>query len=164
MKIGVVSDSHGRAGPLRKALASLLARGAEAFVHCGDIGSSECIAALAEAGVPAYAVAGNMDRHVDQLQAEAERTGVHFSLDTVLMPLENGSYLAATHGSCSQTLRQLLSDKRFRYVCHGHTHRPRNERIGPTQVINPGALRHAHPTSVALLETETGRVEHIEVK
>lgn len=164
MMIGIVSDSHGKAGRLRKALSRLLARGAEAIVHCGDVGNRECIAALAEAKVPAYAVAGNMDRHVEVLQAEAEKCGVHFSCDTILVPLAGDAYLAATHGHRAETLEQLLADGCFAYVCHGHTHRPRNEKIGDTRVINPGALRHAHPHTAALLDTDADTVQHFDIK
>ena len=46
----------------------------------------------------------------------------------------------------------------FPYVCHGHTHRLRDDRIGDVRVINPGALNHPrnprHPT-IAVLDTAT---------
>lgn len=164
MKIGIVSDTHGRADRLGKALAVLSARGAEAVVHCGDIGGGECISALAEAGLPAYAVAGNMDRHIEQLQAQAGKTGVRFSRDTILVPLAGGAYLAATHGDRSGSLEELLASGQFPYVCHGHTHRPRNEKIGEARVINPGALHHARVHTAALLDTETDTVERLEIR
>ena len=163
MKIGIVSDSHAKADRLRRALTALIARGAQAVVHCGDIGSTACLDALAAAGVPAYAVAGNMDRHLDRLQAAARKGGVRLSLETVLLPLGGGSYLAATHGHEPATVAHLLAERRFAYVCLGHTHQVRDERVGTTRVINPGALHHAHPPTVALLDTDADTVEHIEV-
>lgn len=164
MKIGIVSDSHGKAALLRKAVATLLDAGAQAIVHCGDVGNSECVDVLAEAPVPAYAVAGNMDRHPERLKAQAEKTGVHFSRDTILVPIGQGEYLVATHGNRPETMRQLLEDGRFRYVCHGHTHLPRNERIGQVRVINPGALHHAHPRTAALLDSESDTVEFVQAE
>lgn len=164
MKIGIISDSHGKADRLRQAVRLLLERGAEAVVHCGDIGSGGCVDVLAQAGVPAYAVAGNMDRHLGRLQARAAEKGVHFSLDTVLVPIGSGSYLAVTHGNDDAVIRALTAEGRFAYVCHGHTHAIRDERFGHVRVINPGALHHARRHTAALLDTDADTVEHIEVK
>ena len=166
MKVGIVSDSHGRESRLAAALEVLVARGAEVVVHCGDIGSVECVWCLGAAGVPAYAVAGNMDRHADVLAAAAVQCGVNFSEAAVEVPLGDGSYLAATHGADQDLLAELTCGGQFPYVCHGHTHRARSERIGGTRVINPGALAHGRkprrPTA-ALLDTDTDTVEHIRV-
>ncbi len=164
MKIGIVSDSHGKARRLRQALAALVQQGARVLVHCGDVGSPECIAALGETGLDAYAVAGNMDRRIDRLTEQARQCGVRFSSECVVVPLGDGQYLAATHGNDPAGLARLLEDPNCPYVCHGHTHRARDERIGDTRVINPGALRHARPATVALLDTDTDTVEHIELK
>ena len=164
MKIGILSDSHGKAGRVRRALAELIQRGAEQVVHCGDVGSVECVAALAEAGVQAYLVAGNMDRHPEKLAKEAARTGVHFSEGSVVVPLAGGGRLAVTHGNDTSVIAKLLADPQVRYICQGHTHNPRDERIGEKRIINPGALRHTRQPSVALLDTDTDTLELIEVR
>jgi len=162
MKIGIISDSHGKAGRLRKALAALAERGAEAIVHCGDVGSRDCIAALGEADLPAHVVAGNMDRHLRRLAAEARAAGVHFEEDTIVIPLGEKGSLALTHGDRAETLEQLLVGGRFAYVCHGHTHERRDERIGSTRVINPGALSGQSPTA-ALLDSDCDTVEFLRI-
>ena len=166
MKIGIVSDSHGKAGPLRAAAAILVERGAEALVHCGDAGSLECVEALAAAGVPAYLVAGNMDRHFAHLSAAAAACGVTCQLDKIEVPLGDGRSLAATHGHIDTLLNELVLSERFAYICHGHTHRFRDDRFGPTRVLCPGALNHPkaprHPT-VLLLDTESDSVEQIRI-
>lgn len=149
---------------LARALSMLAERGAEAIVHCGDIGNDECITALSDTNLPTYAVAGNMDRHPRRLQSHADRNNIHFSPDTILVPLGGDKYLAATHGNNSRIMTELLGQNRFDYLCHGHTHQPRNEKIGPTRVINPGALRHAHPPTAAILDTDTDTVEHFAVR
>ncbi len=164
MKIGIVSDSHGAVAILRRALAMLAERGAEAIVHCGDVGSGECITALGETDLPAYAVAGNMDHHPGRLQTQADAENVHFSLDTILVPLGDDKYLAAIHGDDSRAMAELLEQGRFDYLCHGHTHQPRDEKIGRTRVINPGALRHAHPPTAAILDTNADTVELFAVR
>lgn len=164
MKVGIVSDSHGKADMLKRALSMLAERGAEAIVHCGDLGNGECITALGETGLPTYAVAGNMDRHLSRLRSQADGKNIHFSADTVLMPLGDDKYLAATHGNSARIMTDLLGRAGVDYICHGHTHQPRDEKIGPTRVINPGALRHAHPPTAAILDTDADTVEHFPVR
>ena len=64
------------------------------------------------------------------------------------------------------TLSALIASGQFPWVCHGHTHRTRDERIGKVRVINPGALKSPrdprHPT-VAVLDTEADMLEFIEL-
>ena len=166
MKIGIVSDTHGRSRRLRAALAELLDRGVEAIVHCGDVGSIGCAETLGEAGVPVYVVAGNMDRRsLGPLKAEADELGLHFNPEAIMLPLPDGRYLAATHGNDVTVLERLVEIDRVAYVCHGHTHRRRDEVIGDTRLINPGALAHARPrpTSCALLDTDTDALEFIDM-
>ena len=74
------------------------------------------------------------------------------------------SVLAAAHGSDSRVMAQLLAEGRVDYLCCGHTHQPRDEKIGSKRVINPGALRHAHPPTAAILDTDDDTVEHFPVK
>ena len=161
MKIGIISDSHGRTALLKSALDLLTTRGAERIVHCGDLGSADCLALLATAGVPAAAVAGNMDRRVAHLAETARSCGVSFSPDFVEVAFGDGQHLVATHGDNPALLDELIAGGQFPYVCHGHTHRMRDETIGGVRVINPGALRHprgARLHTVALLDTDTDKL------
>jgi hypothetical protein len=163
MKIGIISDTHGQAGRMKAAMEVLASRGVQAVVHCGDIGSAKCLELLASCGVPAYAVAGNMDRHVEDLELAAQRCGVNFAWEVVEVPIGGRRHLAATHGNDARVLGELVAGGQFPYVCHGHTHARRSERIGTVRVINPGALHHAHPRTLALLDTDADTVEHIVV-
>jgi len=70
MKIGILSDTHGNVTRTREALKILARHNVGAIVHCGDIGSMQCLMLLAESAPRVYAVAGNTDAH----QAD------HFSL------------------------------------------------------------------------------------
>ncbi|MHC4982381.1 MAG: metallophosphoesterase family protein [Planctomycetota bacterium] len=167
MIVGIVSDSHGKTKRLTAALEMFSARGAEMIVHCGDIGSPECVELLGSAPMPAYAVSGNMDRNVNELEAAAQRVGVAFSRRHLEAPVGKGKCLAVTHGDDGSLLEELIRCGRYSYVCHGHTHRRRDERRGSARVINPGSLRFPsgswHPT-VAILDTEADTVEHLRVR
>ncbi|MCJ7543028.1 MAG: metallophosphatase family protein [Phycisphaerae bacterium] len=155
MKIGILSDSHGQLKRLKSALEALQAAGAEALVHCGDHGSVECLAALAAPGLPCYTVAGNMDRSAEVLADAAKASGVCFDRRVVIVPLGDGRTLAAAHGNDAALLRQLVSSGRHAYVCCGHAHKFSDQRAGPVRVINPGALYHCRPYTVAVLDTAT---------
>ncbi|MFP4355955.1 MAG: metallophosphoesterase family protein [Phycisphaerae bacterium] len=168
MKIGILSDSHGNLERLEKAVSLLAEQQAEALVHCGDIVEPESFEVLASADVPAYAVAGNMDKQTEPLSQAAERTGVHFSPSAIEVPLGNGRFLVALHGDDETRLEEYIRSQQFPYVCHGHTHRVRNEQYDQARVINPGALykpkgpARGQPTCV-LLDTESDSVAVIEV-
>lgn len=159
MRIGILSDSHGQTALLATAVAALADRGAQAIVHCGDLGSPECLAALAYKGVSSHAVAGNMDSHqLRELVSSARQAGVEFSTELVAVEIGGGRHLAATHGHDEVLLDELIVGQQFPYICHGHTHRVRDDRYRGVRVINPGALHHCrrppHPT-IALLDTDT---------
>lgn len=155
MKIGILSDSHGQLKRLEAALEALRAAGVDVLVHCGDHGSVECLAALGACGLPCYTVAGNMDRHVDALADAAAAAGVCFDRRVVTVPLGDGRTLAAAHGSDAALLRELVSSGQHAYVCCGHAHKFSDQRAGPVRVINPGALHHCRPYTVAVLDTDT---------
>lgn len=167
MKIGIVSDSHSKRDRLQTALEMLRLRGCEAVVHCGDIGSSDCMRLLGESPMAAFAVAGNMDRHLFELDLTAREAGVTFHPATTEVPLGEGRFLVATHGHYQDVLDSLIAGEQFSYVCHGHTHRQRDEKIGQVRVINPGALkqpRQPRYASCALLDTEADTVEFLSVE
>jgi len=166
MKIGIVSDTHGKARRLAAALEAFAQRDVEAVVHCGDVGSVECVEMLGACGRPAYLVAGNMDRHAEQLRVTAERCGVNFSWEVVQVPIKDGELLVATHSHDEGLLGALIVGQQFAFICHGHTHRFRDEHIGRARLINPGALYHPrdHIRSVAVLDTQSGQLERIEIR
>ena len=167
MKIGLLSDSHHKTERLSRAIDLLVARGAEHLVHCGDVCEATDLLLFREALVPASVVAGNMDTHrIDALTEYAALAGIDFAMDSVAVEFAPGEHLIATHGHFFELLEELILGGAFPYVCHGHTHVPRDERIGRVRVLNPGAI--AHPRSkagatVALLDTDTDTCEWIAV-
>ena len=164
MRIGIVSDSHGKVERLSAAMGLFASRAVGAIVHCGDVGNTPCVKVLGDSGAEVYLVPGNVDRHLEDLQQVARDSGIHFGEEVQVVGLEEGQFLIATHGHDERILGELIAGGQFPYVCHGHTHRVRDERIGSVRVINPGALSHPrrprHPT-VAILDTGTDTLNHI---
>lgn len=175
MRIGILSDSHGKSQRLGRGIDLLIAARAEAIVHCGDIENPAGVKLLGDSGVASYLSAGNMDvSRFGRLQTAAESCGVIFAADFVAVPLDgaNGDgnceykkYLAATHGKDALLLDELIRDEAYRYVCHGHTHRTSDERIGSTRILNPGALYNPRGggRTVMLLDTDRDIVKIISV-
>lgn len=163
MQVGLLSDSHGNNDRLGQAAKLLLDHGAEVLVHCGDIVDENALHQLGKLHVPAYAVAGNMDRDLlKQLNLAAELARVVFAPDAVTLPLGDGRKLAATHGHHEQLLKDLAADPDVTYLCHGHTHRRRDERFGNTRVINPGSLykpKDRPSPGCMLLDTDTDTLQ-----
>jgi len=161
MIIGIVSDTHGDVMQLTHALEVFSHHQVQTIVHCGDVGSIECLRVLAKAAPKVYVVAGNMDRHAEELAAESLRLGIDFAWEAIQVPLDDERSLVATHGHDHKLLGELITDRQFPYVCHGHTHKTRDEVIDGVRVINPGALHNAKVHTLALLNTETDILEHI---
>jgi len=167
MKIGLVSDSHGKNKRLRRALAMLMERRVEAVVHCGDICKGKSVETLGAADVETYLVAGNMDRNVEALARAAERCGVRFCPICVEVPIGDGEHLIATHGDNQRLLDELAAGGQFRYICHGHTHRRRDERFGAVRVICPGSLYRPKAPPCrggAVLETDSDTLQFIDLE
>ena len=163
MVIGIVSDSHGKYARLKAALDVFAARGVDTIVHCGDIGSADCMEMLGHSGVDVYAISGNMDRHVSELSDIAAEMGINFGWEVIKVPIGDDKYLVATHGEDERLLGELLSEQQFPYLCYGHTHRKHDQKHGNTRLINPGALHHAKVHTVAILDTATDTLEFVEL-
>jgi len=164
VRIGIVSDTHGHAARLAVALEVFSAHHVERIVHCGDIGSAECVRALAGTGLPAHLVLGNVDLRGAGLEPAAEHAGVDLAGQVARVPIGGGRQLVATHGHDAAVMGQLIAGRQYPYVCHGHTHTVRDERIDGVRVINPGATRNAIGSTVAVLDTETDELRHIRIR
>ena len=159
MRIGILSDSHGRAERTADAVRALLDAGARMLIHLGDVETELVIDELA--GHDARLVFGNCDWNIDALRRYARQVGVR--VDDPMGSLEiDGVRIAFTHGHRSDLMRQAIANG-VEYLLHGHTHELRDERLESTRVINPGALFRASRYTVAMLEPETDRLEILEL-
>ncbi len=171
-RIGLLSDSHGRAKTTLRAVSVLAGAGVDRLIHLGDIGNIEVVDALLlphpdpkraarDELLPAHLVFGNVDWEAEELGLYARRVGVQ--VDHPMGRLEfDGASLYFTHGDNPHLMEQALA-RGATYLCHGHSHEVRDERIGPTRVVNPGALFRAVAYTVAVLDTATDRLEFFPV-
>ncbi|MHC5112800.1 MAG: YfcE family phosphodiesterase [Planctomycetota bacterium] len=157
--IGILADSHGRADTTARAVRALEDAGAEIFVHLGDIETEAVIDELV--GRRAHLVFGNCDYDADALARYARHVGVQ--VDGLVGHLEvGGRRITFTHGHIRSPMDEAIAAGDD-YLLHGHTHELRDERVGDTRVINPGALFRAVRYTAAVLDPERDQLEVLDV-
>lgn len=165
MRIGILSDSHGRTRIVKRAVAVLREAGARRLVHCGDVGNDDIIAELSI--LPAVFVWGNTDQPTTQSWEFAARLGVFVppAPPVELKVADKRVVVFHGHEPAFQSLVNRLSERKIadedapHYLLHGHTHVACDTRVGPTRVINPGALHRAATHTVALLDAEQDHLQ-----
>lgn len=166
MIIGILSDTHGQRGRTAQAIHLLQAAGAQAVLHAGDVGDAEILAQLGAAfglqGIPVHAVAGNVDGWDDAITRFPSAEGVRMHVTSADLEL-GGQRVFMTHGHHHQLLEQAIAAGRHNYVIHGHTHVRRDEQVGPTRVINPGAVQRSPEPGVAVLDLADGRLTFLDL-
>src|SRR5262249_11065388 len=137
MKVGIISDTHNQVERLVRALALLRSAGANTMIHCGDI--EDPIAVAPFAGFDAHFVFGNCDW--DQANLTSAMGEIGATLHGRFGHLEiEGVKLAFLHGDDTRLLHDVIASEAYAFVFHGHTHVAGERQVGPTRVINPGAL------------------------
>lgn len=129
IRIGVVSDSHGRFRPLERMVSQ--APDVAAWIHCGDYSDDGDDLAI-YTGVPVYSVRGNNDFMSDAPACRKVTIG--------------GVNIIAVHGhqwygdARLAKLRQLGREHEARLVLFGHTHRRFCRRDDDMAIVNPGSI------------------------
>lgn len=160
MKIGILSDTHNNLPATRAALELFRAEGVRRLYHCGDITAAPVV--MLFVGWDVHFVWGNVDHDRTDVEMALRRLGLAAPRLELRFTLD-GHACAMTHGHMG--LDSLIASGQFRYVFHGHTHTRRDELIGSTRVINPGALggRRPEDRSVAVLDVDTDTLRFLPV-
>ncbi len=159
MILGILSDTHDRLARTSRAVATLIAEGAEAIVHCGDLTGTSIVR---ECGVlPSYYVFGNNDFDEANLaRVMAEVGGVCLGRgDEVVI---GGRRVAVAHGDSIREVNRLAHASPD-YLLYGHSHIAADERRGDCRWINPGALHRADRWTVATLDLEADVLKFLEI-
>lgn len=166
-RIGLLSDSHGRASTTQHAVDELIRQEVELLIHLGDVGTVEVVDCLVtprpgdESPLPSRLVFGNVDWDAESLARYADGLGVSVDDPIGSLKLDHGE-LAFTHGHDASLMEEALA-RGVRWLCHGHSHRMMDEKRGRTRVVNPGALFRATSYTVAVLDTGTDDLQFLTV-
>ncbi len=172
MKLGVLSDSHGRATRIETALTLLERLGAEMFIHCGDVGEENALAALASRNV--RFVWGNTDFADAGMIRYAQRIGLTPPTRVPTLVEADNRVVAVFHGhepQFEQLARLATGDgfeafgaaarkRGYDAVLFGHTHQPMTVNAAGVRLLNPGALHRAATYTVATLDLATDEARH----
>jgi putative phosphoesterase len=148
MRVGVVSDTHGRFDP---ALTSLFS-GCDHILHCGDIGDERVVRRLEEIA-PVTAVLGNVD-YLTLAGRFPEIATIRLAGSRILV-----THLLGTPEEPIEPVRERLVAEPADVVVFGHSHRAHNRWIGGTLFFNPGSAgpkRFTHPRTAGSLAFEPG--------
>ena len=157
MRLGILSDSHGRVQRVQAAVSIVDDAGVYALVHCGDVGGPAVLDEFA--GRRCWFVWGNTDDVDPTWRPEVEALGLTWPegpLDLTLV----GKRVAVYHGH-ERGFGEAIRSGRYDYLLHGHTHRRSDHREERTRVINPGALHRVSVPTVAILDLATDLVEFL---
>jgi putative phosphoesterase len=163
MKIGILSDTHNHLENTARALSIFRQHGVERVIHCGDITTPAVVGAFA--GWQVDFALGNMDRNISDLKTAVRALGLG-SIGHTCTIETNGKRLVACHGDNARTLIEFIHCGLYDYVFHGHTHSRRDEIVGQTRVINPGALGGTarESRSVCIVDLETAQAVFVELE
>jgi len=151
MLIGLMSDTHNNRPNLRYAIDIFRTLGIQTILHAGDLISAELSEELKEFSV--FLSFGNGDDPL-MISSKAKRVSERFVCDEMLDLSLAGKRIFMIHGDHRTEQEKRIASGDYDFVLHGHTHRFRDERIGSTRVINPGALggRFVEERSFATLD------------
>lgn len=137
MLIGLMSDTHNNRPGVRYALDIFDALGIEVILNAGDLISAGILDELVDFRL--YLSFGNGDEPM-MLSSRARNVSERFACEEMLDLKLAGKRIFMIHGDHKTELDKRIDSGEYDFVLHGHTHRFRDERVGSTRVINPGAL------------------------
>jgi len=164
MKLGILSDTHNEIARTQAALSIFRARGVESVIHGGDMTIPEIIQ-LFDGWETAF-VFGNIDRDKVALARAVSATAGPHHIGIAYQTTLNGWNIGVCHGHDNELLGAMIDSGAYHLVLHGHTHSPRDEQIGKTRVICPGALGGRCPElrSICVFDLTTQAAEFINVR
>jgi uncharacterized protein len=158
MKIGILSDTHGRLDSTRGAIYLLRERRVELILHCGDIDSPATVRLFRD--IATHFVFGNWDLEKTKLRSAVREIGGVCHEDVGRLELA-GQRVVWLHGHIRGQRQRLETKGAFDFLFYGHSHKAQAHRTGESLVLNPGALHRAKVKTVAVVDVASGAWEHV---
>ncbi len=159
MLLALLSDSHDNAPAIRAALDLLQPHHPAAYLHAGDLADPAMLAHFAGLN-EFHFVFGNNEFDHAALRSLALSLNLHCHGEFADLSFA-GKRLALLHGHDGALFDKLAHSGDYAYLIHGHTHLRQDSRLGPTRIINPGALHRSASQSVALLDVTTDHLRFL---
>lgn len=162
MKIAVLSDTHDNLDKIDASISTL--KQADVVLHCGDLCAPFVVKRLGEQleGIPLHIVWGNNEGDtfmIAKVAANFEDVYLHGELAELDL---GGLRIAVNH--YPRIAQGLARSGLYDLVCYGHDHTAHHEEINDCTLLNPGEILGMNGLStLAMFDTETREVEHIEI-
>jgi putative phosphoesterase len=161
MRLLILSDTHSNLTKIKHILEFAERIKVSAFIHCGDWDSANAVYLFKQAKAPVYAVLGNADEaHQQEIEEALKDSNINYEVDTKEVLLDGKRILVAHQpGKIQENIESGL----YQIVFHGHTHQRKDKLVGKTRVINPGAVSNTSWPSFAIYDTQSDKVEFIDI-
>ena len=159
MKIGIISDTHDNVPNLEKALAWMNKHGIEAIIHCGDLCAPAMLINILAPQFegPIHMVFGNVEDRDLLLKKVADFAHVIHYGDQGEATLD-GKKIGFVH--FPEIAEEMAKTGKYDFVFYGHTHKPWEETINNTRVVNPGTVAGLfQKATFATYDTMTDKLE-----
>jgi putative phosphoesterase len=163
MKIAIISDSHDNLPNIEKAINYINKQKIPLIIHCGDVCAPGVLREELNLfkGDEIYLVKGNVDGDIEGFKNLEEKNSAKLKFYGQTGKLEiDGLSLVFCHDPF--VAKKMAQSQKYDFVFHGHTHKPWQEKIGRTEMINPGTLAGLfNKATFAIFDTETRKAQLI---
>ncbi|MFH1511541.1 MAG: metallophosphoesterase [Candidatus Woesearchaeota archaeon] len=156
MKIGIISDTHDNVENVLKAVKVFKSLKVDFVVHCGDMVAPKTVDYFA--GVKLKMVKGNCDGDIDNLGLKLRSIGGEYLGEFAELFVDGKKFLAY-HGHDPARLDSFIKSGLYQYILTGHNHKSRDEPVGRTRVLNPGAHYYGGEGTVMILDLQNDNVD-----
>lgn len=156
MKIAILSDSHDNLPNFKKAVSWIEKEEIKIILHCGDVSTVDTLQeTLKNFSGKFYFVLGNMDEAKLNSSLSLPNVQIFDKFGEISL---GDKKIAFTH--FSKIARELAEKQKYDFVFYGHTHKPWEEKIGKTKLVNPGNLAGLlFKATFAVYDTQTDKLE-----
>jgi putative phosphoesterase len=160
MKIAIISDTHDNTTTLKKAVGLIKKEKIKTIIHCGDIFKPETLKqGLKEYQGKIYIIFSEADAGFSKIPEDSfedlPKSKVFKKSGQIKI---GGKKIAFCH--FPEIGRDLAKTQKYDLVFYGHTHKPWEEKIGKTRMVNPGNIAGLFfRPSFAIYDTKTDKLE-----
>ncbi|OGF26535.1 hypothetical protein A2477_00320 [Candidatus Falkowbacteria bacterium RIFOXYC2_FULL_47_12] len=159
MKIAIISDTHDNVPNLEKALVWMNKNNIEQIIHCGDLCAPSMIKEILAPSFVGqiHMVFGNVEDRELMPKVAGQFKNVRHYGDQGEIEIDNKK-IAFVH--FPREAKELAQSGNYDFVFYGHTHKPWTEKVGKTELLNPGTLAGMfQKATFAVWDTKTGELE-----
>lgn len=160
MKIAIISDTHDNLENLKRAINLIKKEKIKIILHCGDIFKPETIKEiLKDFSGKIYLIFSPADASFSKIPEDSfdKLTGVKVFPDFGQLKIDNKK-IAFCH--FPEIAHNLVISQKYDLVFYGHTHKPWQEKIGKTKLVNPGNLAGLfYKATFAIYDTKEDKLE-----